>query len=108
MTIPIKRIILEGPAGLINSVAGYARAFNNSKQNINDSQMNHASQKFNPVDAQTKLNILTNGKADPALYNDMLLSKSKRLAQTGRVHNIGDNIKARIELMNNPTTQLKI
>lgn len=98
MLIPIKQIILEN---LLDAVNKYTNNLNNSKLNVSDSQMDHPSQKFNPVDPVTKLSIITRGKSDPKLFNDMLLTKNLRKALTGRDHNIQDNIHARMELSNN-------
>lgn len=98
MLIPIKQIILEN---LLDAVNKYTNNLNNSKLNVSDSQLNHPSQKFNPVDPATKLSIITSGKSDPKLFNDMLLTKNLRKALTGRDHNIQDNIHARMELSNN-------
>ena len=98
MTIPIKQIILEN---LLDTVNRYTQNLNHSQLNISDSKLNHPSQKFNPVDSATKLSIITNGKSDPKLFNDMLLTKNLRKALTGRDHNIQDNIHDRMELSNN-------
>ena len=105
MLIPIKKIITES---FLDSLNQYTHNLNNSKLNVSDSQMNHPSQKFNPVDPATKLSIITNGKSDPKLFNDMLLTKNMRRMQTGRIHNIQDNIHARLELANNVTNQQNI